>query len=136
MIGELFGWMNEHHQNIQEIRISPAGLVELLGLVESKAVNHSTARDILAIMLESGRSAKEIMAQMELQIISDSSFIRAQVSQVLADHPEEVNQYVRGKETLSHWFFGQVMSLAKGKADPALVKQEIETQLKKIKTDN
>ncbi len=134
MTGDLFGWMKEHNQGIQEIKVSPAGLVELLHLLEAKEVNQATAREVLAVMLMSGQPAKEIVAQKGLGIISDSSFIQVQIKQVLADHPKEVDQYLNGKETLAHWFFGQVMALCKGKADPAVIKLEIENELGKLKS--
>ena len=134
MTGDLFGWMKEHNQSIHEIKISPAGIVELIRLVDAKEVNQATAREVLTIMLKSGQTATEIVTQKALQIVSDSNFIQARIRQVLADHPEEVGQYLKGKETLIHWFFGQVMALTKGKADPAILKREIEIELEKLKS--
>ena len=133
MTGDIFGWMKEHNQSIQEIKIGPTGLVELIRLIEAKEVNQATAREVLTIMLSSGQSAKEIVVQKGLQIVSDSDFIHGQIRQVLADHPREMEQYLNGKETLANWFFGQVMALTKGKADPAVVKREIENELRILK---
>jgi len=134
MTGDLFGWMKEHDQSIDELKINPAAIVELIHLVETKKVNQATAREVLSIMLKSGQTAAEIVTRKALQIVADSNYIQAQIRQVLADHPMEVKQYLKGKETLVHWFFGQVMALTKGKADPAIVKREIEIELKKIKS--
>ena len=131
--GELSGWMKENNQSIQEIKIAPAGLVDLLKLLDTKEISQATAREVLAIMLKDGQPAKEIVAQKGLQIVSDSNFIQGQIRQVLADHPGEVEQYLKGKETLIHWFFGQVMALTKGKADPAIIKREIENELRILK---
>jgi aspartyl-tRNA(Asn)/glutamyl-tRNA(Gln) amidotransferase subunit B len=87
------------------------------------------------MMLRSGQPAKEIVTQKGLNIVSDSGFIQAQIKQVFADHPREVDQYLNGKESLANWFFGQVMALTKGKADPAVIKQEIEKELGKLKNE-
>jgi aspartyl-tRNA(Asn)/glutamyl-tRNA(Gln) amidotransferase subunit B len=132
--GDLSGWMKEHNQSIQEIKVAPAGLVELLKLLNAKEINQATAREVLTIMLKNGQPAKEIVYQKGLQIVSDSDFIHGQIRQVLADHPREVEQYLKGKETLINWFFGQVMVLTKGKADPAVVKHEIENELNVFKS--
>lgn len=134
MTGDLFGWMKDHNQSIQELKIDPFGLVEFLNLLETKEINQATARDVLTIMLDRGGSAREIVAQKGLQIVSDSNVIQVTIRQVLADHPKEVEQYLKGKETLAHWFFGQVMTLTKGKADPAVVKREIENELRILKS--
>ena len=107
--------------------------MELLGLLEAKQINQATAREILNVMLQSGQSAKEIVVQKELNIVSDSSLIQEHIQRVLSDNPREVEQYLSGKETLANWFFGQVMALTKGKADPGVVKQQIEIELENIK---
>jgi len=133
MTGDLLGWMKEHNQSIQEIKIGPAGLVDLLKLLDANEINQATAREVLAIMLKNGQPAKEIVAQKGLQIVSDSNVIQVTIKQVLSDHPREVEQYLNGKETLAHWFFGQVMALTRGKADPAVVKREIENELGELK---
>jgi aspartyl-tRNA(Asn)/glutamyl-tRNA(Gln) amidotransferase subunit B len=135
MTGDLFGWMKDHNQNIQEIKIIPSGLVELLGLLEAKQINQATTREILNMMLQSGQSAKEIVAQKGLNIVSDSGLIQEQIKQVLTDNPREVDQYLNGKETLANWFFGQVMAINKGKADPGVIKQEIMKELEKRKSE-
>ena len=40
-----------------------------------------------------------------------------------------MEKYLAGKETLANWFYGQVMREAKGKANPAMLKAELEKQL-------
>jgi aspartyl-tRNA(Asn)/glutamyl-tRNA(Gln) amidotransferase subunit B len=133
IVGDLFGWMNDHRQSFSNAKITPAMLVELLVLLEGRQINPSTAKDILAEMLSSGFTAKEIVNKKSLQIVSDIRDIQKAIQQVLADHPREVDQYCKGKETLSHWFFGQVMAFFKEKADPDTIKHEIDVALRKLK---
>jgi Asp-tRNA(Asn)/Glu-tRNA(Gln) amidotransferase B subunit len=58
--------------------------------------------------------------------------IAALVRQTLQDHPREVSSYLAGKETLANWFFGQVMRQTQGQANPQVVRQELERQLRKL----
>ena len=51
------------------------------------------------------------------------------VSQVLAENPEQVAAFRGGKQALEKWFFGQVMRLARGQANPQVVQQELERQI-------
>jgi aspartyl-tRNA(Asn)/glutamyl-tRNA(Gln) amidotransferase subunit B len=85
------------------------------------------------MMLNNGKSAAEITAERNMQQISDVSIITGLVRQVLADHPEEVQNYLNGKETLANWFFGQVMRSAKGQANPQVLRSELEKQLTDLK---
>jgi aspartyl-tRNA(Asn)/glutamyl-tRNA(Gln) amidotransferase subunit B len=132
--GELFGWMNEHSVDFSAIKITPRMLIELITLLEDRQINAPTAKVILAEMLSSGLAAKEIVQQNGLEIISGTGPIQNAIQQVLADHPREIEQYLKGKESLSHWLFGQVMSAFKGKADPAVVRRLIEHALSQLKS--
>ena len=62
-----------------------------------------------------------------------AGFIAGLVQQVLQDHPQELSSYLAGKETLSAWFFGQVMRSAKGQANPQVLRAELDRQLSTLK---
>jgi aspartyl-tRNA(Asn)/glutamyl-tRNA(Gln) amidotransferase subunit B len=128
--GELFGLMNQAGTNIQSIQVSPQGLGALLELVSSGEINNTTAKLILAEMFSSGQEPEAIVNQRGLRQVSDASEIANLVAQVLKENPEQVAAYRAGKETLANWFFGQVMRAAKGKANPQIVRPELERQLK------
>ena len=69
----------------------------------------------------------------DLRQISDSGVIAELVRRTLVANPQELKSYLAGKETLSNWFFGQVMRQAKGQANPQVVRQELEKQLSEMK---
>jgi aspartyl-tRNA(Asn)/glutamyl-tRNA(Gln) amidotransferase subunit B len=127
--GELFGLLNQYNLSIERTRVTPQDLADLLWLVAQGAVNQNTAKTVLAEMFQSGKSAKEIVAEQGLTQISDSSFITGLVTQVLSDNPEQVEEYVQGKDSLARWLFGQVMRRAEGRANPQIVQEELERQL-------
>ncbi len=127
--GELFGWLNTTGKEFSDICISPVQFGELLSLA-GQDVNLNTAKTVLAEMLSSAKGAPEIIRERGLQQVSDSGAISGLVSQVLQDHPEELANYLGGKETLANWFFGQVMRAAKGQANPQVLRSELDRQLK------
>lgn len=131
--GELFAWMNQSGSRINEIRVSPQMFAGLLDLLHEGSINQNTAKSVLVKMLESGKPASVIIDQEGLSQLSDSEFISELVTKVIASHAEELESYLAGKETLSHWFFGQAMKAAGGKANPAVLKTELETQLQQKK---
>jgi aspartyl-tRNA(Asn)/glutamyl-tRNA(Gln) amidotransferase subunit B len=133
MINILFSLMNEHKLTIEQIKIMPAQLVELLSLVEEGIINNNTAKEVLADMFTTGRSAKEIVAEKGLAQISDEDQINTLIAQVLVSNPEQVSDYLGGKEQLRGWFVGQVMRASRGKANPALVNKLLTRQLSELK---
>lgn len=129
MINVLFSLMNEHKQSIEKILVTPAELVELLKLVDEGTINNNTAKEVLASMFTTGKSAHEIVSKEGLAQISDEDQISGLIAQVLSENPEQVNGYLQGKEKLRGWFVGQVMRASQGKANPALVNKLLSQQL-------
>jgi len=127
--GEIFAWMNQSGAGLAELKVTPDGLAELLDAAAGGVVNLNTAKSVLSEMLRSGRRAVEIIREQGLEQVSDESLVSGLVAQVLAANPGELAKYLAGKETLANWFYGQVMREAKGKANPAVLKAELEKQL-------
>ncbi|MBE2224899.1 MAG: Asp-tRNA(Asn)/Glu-tRNA(Gln) amidotransferase GatCAB subunit B, partial [Anaerolineae bacterium] len=121
MINNLFSLMNEHKQSIDEIQVTPAGLVALVDLVEKRTINNNTGKEVLAEMFSTGQSAQAIVEAKGLAQISDDSAIAAMIEQVLADNPDKLTAYLGGQEKLRGFFMGQVMQKSQGKGDPAVV---------------
>jgi aspartyl-tRNA(Asn)/glutamyl-tRNA(Gln) amidotransferase subunit B len=123
IINDLFRLMNEHKQTINDIKVTPARLGELLDLVQKQTINNNTAVDVLNEMFVSGQTADAIVEAKGLAQISDESALAALIEQVLDEHPYSVAQYLEGKDKLRGWFVGQVMKASRGKANPGLVNQ-------------
>ncbi|MDK2982492.1 MAG: aspartyl-tRNA(Asn)/glutamyl-tRNA(Gln) amidotransferase subunit [Chloroflexota bacterium] len=132
MMTDLFGWLNQHGKSLDSVE--PQAFVALLELVDKGTINQSTGKEVLAEMLSGGKSAQEIIDAKGLHQISDSSLITDLVQGVLEANPKEVQAYLGGKETLANWMFGQVMREAKGKANPQVVKVELQRQLDALKS--
>jgi aspartyl-tRNA(Asn)/glutamyl-tRNA(Gln) amidotransferase subunit B len=129
--GELFRLMRDGNLGIHavQVQIPPESLVALMDLIENKTININTAKEVLAAMLESGQTAQEIVDGRGLAQVSDAAALTAVVTQVLDAHPEQVSQYLGGKEAISGWLMGQVMRATRGKANPQLARQVLIAQL-------
>lgn len=129
MINELFRLMNEAKASIEQIRVTPAALVELITLVEKQTINNNTAKEVLAEMFATGAAAVEIVEVKGVAQISDDVAITAVIQQILNENPEQVERYLAGQTKLRGWFVGQVMRATKGKANPALVNRLLDEML-------
>jgi aspartyl-tRNA(Asn)/glutamyl-tRNA(Gln) amidotransferase subunit B len=134
--GELWGWMNQSGEHLEQLKVKPDGLAELLVSLNAGKINQNTAKSILTDMLQSGQCANVIIKAKGLEQVSDSNFIADLVKQALAESPDEIANYLQGKETLENWFFGQVMKAAKGKANPGVVREELHRQLTALKENS
>ncbi len=130
MTGDLFGLMNQANISITDLKVRPEALAELVALVTTGEVNQSTGKTVLAEMFQSGKRAVEIVESRGLKQVSDEGLIARLVQQVLEENPEQVDSLKAGKETVVNWLFGQVMKKASGKANPQVVRAELERHLK------
>ncbi len=124
--GELFSLLNHSETPFAEIKITPEALSRLLQIVEQGKINTTTGKTVLAEMFESGKEAASIIAARGLQQISDTEQIREIIRNILAANPKELETYLQGKETLRQWFFGQVMRTTRGKANPQVIREELQ----------
>jgi aspartyl-tRNA(Asn)/glutamyl-tRNA(Gln) amidotransferase subunit B len=115
--------------SIEQVKITPAQLAELIRLVEAGTINLNTGKRVLGEMFKSGQSAKAIVDAQGLAQISDTSAIEVIVTKVLDANSAEVEKYLGGKETVLGFLVGQVMKESRGKANPAAVQEIIKRQL-------
>jgi len=129
ILGELFSWINQSGEGLDKLKVRPAALAWLLGFVQRSEINLHTAKTVLGEMLRTGQTAGEIISTQGLRQVSDSEVIAGLVRQTLESNPDELKNFLNGKETLTNWFFGLVMRSAGGKANPQVVRAELERQL-------
>ncbi|MBW6472374.1 MAG: Asp-tRNA(Asn)/Glu-tRNA(Gln) amidotransferase subunit GatB [Anaerolineaceae bacterium] len=132
IIGQLFAWFNSSGESITSMKIQAKDLVEILRFQQTNRINQTTAKSVLDTMLHTGRNANTIISEQGLEQVSDLNMIEKLINQVLEENPDQVQAYLNGKETLENWFFGQVMRLAGGKANPSIIKDVLKEQLQKL----
>lgn len=129
ILGEIFSLLNQSNMLLEQSHLSPEGLASLLNMVQRQEINQTTAKNVLAEMFVSGKPPEAIVLEKGLAQISDKELIQEWVERILQEHPKEVIAFLEGKEGLRQWFFGQVMRMAKGKANPQVVQRVLEEQL-------
>eukprot|EP01022_Parablepharisma_sp_SALTPOND_P021512 TRINITY_DN4267_c1_g2_i3.p2 TRINITY_DN4267_c1_g2~~TRINITY_DN4267_c1_g2_i3.p2 ORF type:complete len:477 (+),score=198.91 TRINITY_DN4267_c1_g2_i3:248-1678(+) len=129
MMGDFLRELNHAHIRASEAAMQPAQLAELVSLVEEGVISGKIAKDIFPELFAEGGSPKSYVEEKGLVQISDSSALEAQVDEILAANPDEVEAYRGGKTKLLGFFVGQVMRATKGQANPGLVNQILKDKL-------
>jgi aspartyl-tRNA(Asn)/glutamyl-tRNA(Gln) amidotransferase subunit B len=118
---ELFGALNRLGTSIEQGPVAPAQAAELLALVADGTLSGSLAKQVFEVMLETGQNPGAIVEERGLKQTSDTGAIEAVIAEVLANNPNQLEQYRGGKEALFGFFVGQTMKAMGGKANPAVV---------------
>jgi aspartyl-tRNA(Asn)/glutamyl-tRNA(Gln) amidotransferase subunit B len=129
MLGDLFSLMNQNNITVKQLKVRPDELAELVKIISEGHINQSSAREVLSEMFASGKAAAEIIKAHDLRQVSDESLISNLVKATLEENPKEVQSYKAGKVGVVNFLFGQVMKKAAGKANPQVVRAELERQL-------
>ena len=129
LMGDFFAMLNEKKLSLSQSPISAKNLGALVELVSQNVINGKTAKDVFAIMAETGENPEKIVEEKGLKQVTDTSAIEKIVDEVLASSPDNVAAYKAGKVNLKGWFVGQAMKASQGKANPALVNQLLAKKL-------
>jgi aspartyl-tRNA(Asn)/glutamyl-tRNA(Gln) amidotransferase subunit B len=129
VISELFGQLNRIGRTTADSPVSAAALGGLIDLIADGTISGRIAKDVFTEMVDSGKSAADIVEAKGLRQVSDSGAIDQAIDKVLAANADKVAEYKGGKEKLFGFFVGQVMKATGGKANPALLNQRLKAKL-------
>jgi len=127
--GPLFSLINDAGVDIESLLFGPEEMAALLDMLANGDLNPAAARTVLAELFAKGGKAARIVKTKGLKQVTDSKQLQSWVSAVMEENPNQVAYYLSGKEAVLNWIFGQVMAAAKGKANPAAVKEELLKQI-------
>ncbi len=125
LLNDLLGHLREKQISIEESPVSPKALAELVKLIKEGTISTKIGKEVLKEMVETGKSASQVVEEKGLKQISDEGELRRIVEEILSQFPNEVERFKNGEEKLMGFFVGQVMRATKGKANPKLVNKII-----------
>ncbi|MES2985049.1 MAG: Asp-tRNA(Asn)/Glu-tRNA(Gln) amidotransferase subunit GatB [Pseudomonadota bacterium] len=129
MTGELFGRLNKLGVDIEQSPISSEQLGGLLALIEDNTISGKIAKTVFEQMCETGKPAKQIVADEGLVQVTDTGAIDAAIDAVMAENADKLAEYRSGKDKLFGFFVGQVMKATGGKANPAMLNDLLKKKL-------
>lgn len=129
VLSELLYLLKDADREITESPVSAAHLAELLVLIQKGTVSGKMAKELLAEMFSTGKTAGILVSEKGLAQITDTDQIAAVARQVVAANPKQVEQYRSGKTATLGWLVGQVMKATRGQANPQLVQELLKKEL-------
>ncbi len=126
---EMMRLMGETEMDIDQVKITPEALAELVSLQEGRTINSNTAREIFAELFNNGGMPASIVEERGLGQVSDEGAIVEMVDKVIAENQKSVDDYKAGKEAALKFLIGQVMRHSKGKADPQLAASKLKERM-------
>jgi len=130
ILGDLSGSLNKSEKSFTESPVTPQQLAGLLIRISDNTISGKIAKDVFEAMWNGEGDADVIIENKGLKQITDSGAIEQMIDEVIANNPDQVEQFRAGKEKVLGFFVGQIMKQSKGKANPGQVNQLLRDKLK------
>lgn len=121
IMGDIAAYMKNEKLSINEIKLTPQELAELIASIKGGTISGKIGKEILFELIAKGGTVKGLIEEKDLVQIVDPAEIEKMVDKVLVENPKQLEQYRGGKTKLQGYFAGQVMKASKGKANPGLL---------------
>lgn len=129
VMGELSASLNKAGLDITGSPVSAKQLALLLQRILDNTISGKIAKTVFEAMWEQKGSADEIIESQGLKQVTDLGAIEKAIDEVIAQNPNQVEQYRAGKEQVFGFLVGQAMKLTKGKANPQQVNELLKQKL-------
>jgi len=133
MIGEVSGALNRDGIDIARSPVSAEMLGEMLMRILDNTISGKIAKEVFEAMWQGEGSADEVIEKRGLKQVTDTGAIEALVDEVIANNPQQVENYRNAEEAkrgkMIGFFVGQIMKASKGKANPGMVNQLLKQKL-------
>jgi aspartyl-tRNA(Asn)/glutamyl-tRNA(Gln) amidotransferase subunit B len=119
---DLAGLLNKARVELDETKVTPQHIADLVRLVADGTVSQSAAKQVLEDVLETGDAAEDVVDRRGLRRVTDSSALETWIAEAIAENPGPVDQFRRGKEGALNAVLGAVMKKSGGSADAKAVR--------------
>ena len=114
-------------------KITAENFAELITLVAEKKISTPAAKTVLREMYGTGGDPSQIIENMGLAQISDTSQIDSTAQNIVATHAKAVVDYQDGKEQALKFLVGQMMAETKGAIDPSTSEEALKKAIHSLK---
>jgi aspartyl-tRNA(Asn)/glutamyl-tRNA(Gln) amidotransferase subunit B len=127
IMGDFSRLLNAAQIGIRESKVLPQSLTDLLKLIDDGTITGRVAKDVFEKMFATGNPPQQIIVAEGLSGAVEG--LEAIVAQVLAQNPDAVANYRKGKTNAIRFLIGQVMKATRGQAKPPEVEALLEAKL-------
>lgn len=127
----LLGYLNKNELTIDDIKMTPDMLVEIISLVEKKTISSKQAKEVFQEVIISGKKPRDVVNEKGMSQISDATKIIEIANEVLDENPEIIEKYKNGRTNVIDFLVGQIMKKTRGKANPELARSTMLSEIEK-----
>jgi aspartyl-tRNA(Asn)/glutamyl-tRNA(Gln) amidotransferase subunit B len=132
---ELLAALNKNGMDLAQSPVSAAQLGGMIARIKDGTISGKIAKQVFELLWNEGGNADAIIEKHGLKQVSDSGAIEKIVDDIIANNPQQVENYRSAAEDkrpkMLGFFVGQIMKASQGKANPQQVNEIL---LKKLQS--
>lgn len=109
-----------YNKNVWD-ELSSEFFAKLIKMINGGDLGSRGAKDILSKMIIVNKDPEILAEKMGLKQDNDPKTLKKVVQKIIADNPEQVKEFIEGKETLMKFFVGMAMKETKGAGNPKIL---------------
>ncbi|MEM7572737.1 MAG: Asp-tRNA(Asn)/Glu-tRNA(Gln) amidotransferase subunit GatB [Bacteroidota bacterium] len=131
LLNKLLPWLQEQELPLADCPLSPPTIAAYLQLIADGqvATAQANAKLLPALLVSPEQAPAELAKKLGLIQNTDTDFLQELVQAVVAEFPNKVKAYQKGKKGLIGFFMGEVMKRSKGQAEPKATRQLLQQLL-------
>ena len=130
LLGEVQGWLNKHEQTIVNTELKPEALAKLVEMIDTNEISSKQAKELIDDIM-TVKDPVESAKEKGLQQVTNTDELANMIKEVLDENAQAIEDFKAGKGRAVGFLVGQVMKKSKGQANPGLVNQILQEELKK-----
>ncbi len=131
LTGDILSYLNKHFIKLEESKLTKDNFIKLVELLDKKTISSKQGKEVINILLDTGKDVLEIVKENKMEQISDNSLVLDIVTKVIDANPDSVKDFKEGKDRAVKYLMGQIMKESKGQVNPGLANQVLVEELKK-----
>ncbi|WP_375317984.1 Asp-tRNA(Asn)/Glu-tRNA(Gln) amidotransferase subunit GatB [Spiroplasma endosymbiont of Virgichneumon dumeticola] len=129
LLGLVQAYFNSNNINIENTKLTPGNLAELVVLINDQKINDKQSKELLTIIMTNNEKSPNVLIKtLGMSLISDGQVLTDILLPLLTEYESTTILYEDKPERVMKFFMGQLMKITKGSANPQIA-QEI---LKKL----
>lgn len=120
VVNELTAYLKGAGVGLAESGIAPCQVASLAKLLAEDAISSNQAHEVFESMAKSGDDPAKIVDERGMRQVSDTGALQPIVDEVLANCPDQAQQYRDGNQKVIGFLVGQCMKASRGTGNPKL----------------
>ena len=121
IITEILAVLKKEGKSISDNIVKSKDLADLIISIDTGKISGKIGKVVFRIMIDSGRSPKEIIQESKFGIMSDEAELEKIIQKIIRNNQKVIEDYKKGKKEALQFIVGQIMKKTKGRANPQTI---------------